>query len=141
MPPTPQQNTDAQHLNLLSIFHYVVGGLAALFACIPFIHLALGFFMVLAPEKLGPPNNQPPAFVGWFLILFAAFFIVLGWTFAAFLVITGRFLAVRKHYTFCFVLACVECIFMPFGTVLGVFAILVLMRPSVKDFFTPAASF
>jgi len=29
-----EQNTDSEHLKLLSIFHYVVGGMAALFACI-----------------------------------------------------------------------------------------------------------
>jgi hypothetical protein len=31
-----------EQLRLLSIFHYVVAGLSALFACIPIIHLALG---------------------------------------------------------------------------------------------------
>jgi hypothetical protein len=34
-------------------------------------------------------------------------------------------------------MACVECIFIPFGTVLGAFTILVLMRPSVKEMFDP----
>jgi len=36
---------------------------------------------------------------------------------------------------FCFVVACIECLFMPFGTVLGAFTIIVLMRPSVKNLF------
>ena len=35
-------NQDSEHLKLLSIFHYVVGGMAALFACIPFIHFFMG---------------------------------------------------------------------------------------------------
>ena len=43
----------------------------------------------------------------------------------------------RKHYTFCFVMACVECLSVPFGTVLGVFTILVLNRASVKELFNP----
>jgi hypothetical protein len=34
------------------------------------------------------------------------------------------------------VMAGVECIFAPFGTVLGVFTIIVLMRESVKQLFT-----
>ncbi len=33
---------DLEHLRLLSIFHYVVGGIAGLFACFPCIHLVLG---------------------------------------------------------------------------------------------------
>jgi len=32
-------------------------------------------------------------------------------------------------------MACIECLFMPFGTVLGVFTILVLVRESVKQLF------
>jgi hypothetical protein len=35
--------------------------------------------------------------------------------------------------------ACVECLSMPFGTVFGVFTILVLNRASVKELFAPRA--
>ena len=138
-PPVQQQNSDQDHLRLLSIFHYIVSGLAAFFACIPFIHLAIGLFMILAPQKFGPGNNQPPAFIGWFFVGIASFFILVGWTFAVLVLIAGRFIARRKHYQFCFVAACVECIFMPFGTVLGVFTILVLNRPTVKELFAQSA--
>ena len=134
-PPTPQENTDTDHLRLLAIFHYIVSGLAAFFACFPFIHLVVGLFMVLAPQKFGPTNQQPPAFVGWLFVLIASFFILAGWTFAVLVLIAGRSIAHRKRYLFCFVVACVECIFMPFGTVLGAFTILVLNRSSVKELF------
>ena len=137
--PNPQQNTDNEHLKLLSIFHYVVGGMAALFACLPILHLILGLFFILAPEKFGHGSQQPPAFIGWFFVAFASVFILMGWTLAVLVLIAGTFIARRKHYTFCFVVACVECIFMPFGTVLGVFTILVLNRASVKESFDPRA--
>jgi len=91
--------------------------------------------MVLAPQEFGTPNNQPPAFIGWFFMLIAGFFILVGWTFAVVILMTGRFIARRVHYMFCFVVACIECLFMPFGTVLGAFTIIVLMRPSVKNLF------
>ena len=135
-----QQRSDTEHLNLLSIFHYVIAGLSALFACFPVIHLALGLFMALAPEKMGGRNNAPPAFLGWFLVAFAAGFILAGWTFAVLVFVAGRFLSRRHGYNFCFVMACVECLFMPFGTVLGVFTLLVLMRPSVKELFPVKSS-
>ena len=35
-------NQDEEHLNLLSIFHYVAGGLAGLFAFFPIFHLIFG---------------------------------------------------------------------------------------------------
>jgi hypothetical protein len=59
----------------------------------------------------------------------------MGWIFAGFVITAGRFLAKRKHHTFCVVMGAVECIFMPFGTVLGVFTLIVLTRESVKHLF------
>jgi hypothetical protein len=135
--PNPQQTTDAEHLKLLSVFHYVVGGLAALFACIPIFHLVFGLFLIIAPGKFGGASQPPPAFIGWFFVLIASCFILVGWTLAFLVLLAGRFIARRRHHAYCFAMACVECIFMPFGTVLGVFTIIVLMRPSVKELFTP----
>jgi hypothetical protein len=126
---------DDEQLRLLSIFHYVVSGLAGLFALFPVFHLVFGLFLVFAPENVNSGNGPPPAFIGWMFVSFAAVFITLGLTFAAFVLAAGRFLAQRRNYQFCLVMAGVECIFMPFGTVLGVFSIIVLMRESVKQQF------
>ena len=62
--------------------------------------------------------------------------ITTGWIFAAFVLASGRFLAKRRHHMFCLVIGGVECIFIPFGTVLGVFTINLLMRESMKQLFT-----
>ena len=128
-------NQDAEHLRLLSIFHYIVGGLLAFFACIPIFHLVLGLLLVLKPQLFGPGNNHPPQFIGWIFVIFAGVFMVLGWTLALMMLWSGRCLSRRRHYSFCFVLACLGCLFMPFGTVLGVFTIIVLVRPAVKALF------
>jgi hypothetical protein len=126
---------DEDHLRLLAIFHYVVGGLAGLFALFPIFHLIFGLFFILAPEKFAGKGGPPPAFIGWMFVIFAAVFITLGWVFAGLVLATGRFLAKRRHYMFCLVMGGVECIFMPFGTVLGVFTIVLLMREPVKQLF------
>lgn len=125
---------DEDHLRLLSIFHYVVGGLAAFFALFPVFHMLFGLFLILAPEKFGK-GEEPPAFIGWLIVVFAAGFMMAGWTFATLVIMTGRFLARRKYYTFCIVMAAIECLFMPFGTVLAVFTLVVLLRESVKRMF------
>jgi hypothetical protein len=130
---------DAEHLKLLSIFHYVVAGLSALFGCIPIFHLAFGIMFLTLGDKMGAGKDAPPAFLGWFIIGMASVFILIGWTLAVLLFCAARFIAARRHYNFCFVLACVECLFAPFGTILGVFTLLVLCRPSVKPLF-PRAS-
>lgn len=132
-PPTAPANQDAEHLRLLTVFHYVVGGLTALFACFPLIHLGIGVFMLVKPEAFKP--RPPPEFLAWIFVVFAAGMILAGWTLALFFVLAGRNLSRRRRYLFCQIVAGVGCIFMPFGTVLGVFTLLVLSRPSVRELF------
>ena len=125
-------NQDAEHLKMLSVFHYVAAGMAAMVACIPLIHLFMG--LALATGMFGDtdPEARP---VGLVIMAFAGLFILCGWTFAAFIAFAGRSLQKRKRYTFCLVMAGVECLFMPVGTVLGVFTIMVLVRDSAKELF------
>lgn len=125
---------DEEHLRLLSIFHYIVGGLTAVFALFPLIHLAIGLFLLLAPGRL-EMNNAAPRFVGWLFVIIPSILIVCGLSLAVCMIVSGRFLAGRRHYLFCLVTAAIECIVMPFGTVLGIFSIIMLTRDSVKGMF------
>jgi TctA family transporter len=107
---TPPVTDDEQHLRLLSIFHYAVGGLTGLFACFPLIHVALGLAMVFAPQFLSNrPGDQPPAFFGWFFTCVGGSFFLAGISVAICIVLAGRFIAQRKRYWFIFALACVQC--------------------------------
>ena len=133
-------STDEEHLWLLSIFHYILGGLGVLMGCFPFIHLALGIAILSgAFDELdgGPP---PPAFAGWIFVFAASWVILMSWTLAVCLLLAGRKLSQRTSRTFCLVVAGIECLFVPFGTVLGVFTIVVLSRPSVKRLFDEASA-
>jgi hypothetical protein len=128
-------NEDLQYLKVLAIFHYVVGGLAALFSFIPVIYVAIGMFAVCIPGSFEGEEGAMPLFVGWIVIIIGAVLMVIGWAFSACIIIAGRFLARRVHHLFCVVMAAIECMFVPFGTVLGVFTIVVLVKPSVKEMF------
>ncbi len=138
-PPTNQAVIDAEHLKLLSIFHYVAAGLSAMFGTLPVLYMVIGLIVVLFGDKMGKGSDAPPAFVGWFFVAFGAIFTVIGWAHAILVFLTGRYLSKRTHHTFCFVIACVQCIFLPFGTILGIFTILVLSRPTVKAQFPQSA--
>ncbi len=131
---------DIEHLRLLSIFHYVVGGMALLFACFPLIHLTIGSIFIFAAAHAHAPEKAPPEIVGWILFFFGLAFFVLGVAVGLALLCSGRFLARRKHYQFSLVIACIECLFFPFGTVLGVFTLVILSRESVKTLYFPAAA-
>jgi hypothetical protein len=134
-------NDDLNHLRLLSIFHYVVAGFAALFSLFPVIHLVMGILMVTGHFPDDRHGDPVPSVLGWFFIAIACLIILAGLTFALCVFLAGRFLTRRRHYLFCLVVAGFASMFMPFGTVLGVFTIIVLLRPSVKELFgQPAAA-
>jgi uncharacterized membrane protein YuzA (DUF378 family) len=130
-------NSDTEHLRLLSIFHYVVAGLAALFSFFPLIYTGMGLIFVWVAQHPNPKQTgePPPEFLGWIFVAFGAFFFLVGLAMAICILVAGRTLAKRRRYWFTFVVACVECLFMPFGTILGVFTLIVLSRHSVKQLF------
>ena len=123
---------DEKYLNLLSIFHFIFGGLKILFSCIFLIHVVIGIAMLCGAID---GNDPPPRFLGLFFVLFGSGFILVGWIIATLMIILGAKLRSRTSRTFCFVVAGIECISMPFGTILGVLTIVLLMKDSVKALF------
>ena len=132
-----QMNQDTEHLRLLSIFHYVVAGLAALFALFPLIYTTIGAIFIFVARHGTPKAGEelPPEFLGWIFVGIGSFLFLIGIAIAICILIAGRCLSRRKGYSFALVMACMECLFVPFGTVLGVFTIIALSRESVKTLF------
>ncbi len=131
------ENRDLEHLRLISIFHYVVGGIGAFFALFPIIHLGLGLAFIFSPESFPDSNTGelPPQFAGYFFAVIGGFLFVIGEISALLIIYSGIQIKKRKKYLFSFIIACVLCVFIPFGTVLGVFSIIVLSRDSVKQLY------
>lgn len=128
-----QRAKDEEHLRLLVIFHYVVAGIGAFFACFPLIHVAIGMMLFLGSSfGVKGGNNMPPQWFGLIFVLIGGFMVIFGWTAAICTFISGRYLAKRRKRMFSFVMAAIMCMFMPFGTILGIFTILVLSRESVQ---------
>jgi hypothetical protein len=131
-----QAQQDSEHLRLLAIFHYVVAALMALWGCFPVFHIAFGAAMVLGWFPTDKAGHEPPAFMGWMFLLMGGAFVAFGWSLATATLVAWRSLARRRRYLFCLVMAGVmAATCMPMGTVLGVFTIVVLMRPTVKQAF------
>jgi hypothetical protein len=133
-------NQDKEHLRLLAIFHYVVAGLAALFSFFPLLYTTVGAIFIFAARHGTPKPGEepPPEFIGWIFAIVGSFLFLLGVAIAICILIAGRSLAKRTCYWFALVVACIECLFIPFGTILGVFTIVVLSRESVKALFSTA---
>jgi hypothetical protein len=128
IPGTP----DVEHLRLLSIFHYIVGGLIGLIGCFPIIYAVFGLLVVFGKVA------QTPAAIGYVLIGFGSVITFIMWTLGACLIFSGRCIARRRNYTFSIVVAALSCLHMPFGTILGIFTLIVLLRPSVKAMYSAA---
>ena len=133
-------NRDKEHLQLLAIFHYVVAGLAALFSFFPLLYTTVGAIFIFAARHgtAKPGEDLPPEFLGWIFVVMGLLLFLLGIAMAICILIAGRCLSRNKHYTFALVMACIECLFIPFGTILGVFTIIVLSRESVRGLFLSA---
>jgi hypothetical protein len=125
---------DREHLRLLAIFYYIWAGFQALGGLVGLAFIGMGIFITASPQ-IAHTNNPPPP---WFGAIFAGLGALVMVTFeavAALSYLTGRFLSRRQHHTFCVVISALNCMYMPLGTALGVFTILVLQRPSVRTLF------
>ena len=63
-PSKPQELTDAENLNALTLCHYIMGGVTALFASIFIIHIVMGTMMIHNPGMFTPrpvPQAYPSA--------------------------------------------------------------------------------
>lgn len=124
---------DKNTLQVLSVFHYVSAGLIVLLFCLPMIYFGLGITLVV-----GGVVEETPALgvMGLILTIIATIIIVIGW-FMAFLVLrAGKNLEKRKNYKSCLIGAGILCIFIPLGTILGIFTLVVLQEDSIKEMFS-----
>jgi len=123
---------------MLAIFHYVVAGLAALFSFFPLLYTTVGAVFIFAARHgtAKPGEDLPPEFLGWIFAVLGSLLFLIGIAMAICILIAGRSLALCKRYSFAFVMACIECLFIPFGTILGAFTIVVLSRESVRELFS-----
>lgn len=149
---TIENENDEQYLFVLHIFYYVMAGLDALYCLI----LLLQLYMVQSFSRsidaqvyrdLTSDTPDMPADISsklqslpWSSSFdFFSGLVIVMLVFAVFLaigeIIAAASLRARKNYTFCMVMAAINCLFVPIGTILGVATIFVLVRPSVKRMF------
>ncbi len=133
-PPPNRAHPDAGALQVLVVLNYVYAGVTALGSCFGLLYVGIGAIIMAAP----PPSNgngPPPAAVGGILAGFGLVVavVVLGWALLSFL--NARYTSERKNRTFCLVASSLQCLGIPLGTALGIFGLVMLTRPRVKELF------
>ena len=148
----PNNAEDAEHLSALSIGHYVMAGLSAISA-IPLVgyalmgaklaeqltnEMALTMGDISGQAGANPFAGTPQAMMddlGTLMIAMTVLALVLIVVTAIGFFLVGLKLRQRRWWTFCYLSGWGECLMFPFGTILGVFTIIVLSRPTVKRSF------
>jgi hypothetical protein len=135
-----QRAEDRRHLKYLSTGHFVFAGFLAV--GIGFLALHYWFMhLVLGPGFIPPPPRgagAAPLAVADLFSLFRWFYLLAGGGLLAGIaanVLSGRFLTKRRHRLFSLVVGVVDLFQFPFGTALGVFALIVLVRGSVVELY------
>ena len=152
MTPEEQAIVDREHLRLLSLFHYISGGMTIAFGAMFGVWLAMMSLMFAAfpaptqarcvadIEKCGPGAGveslewMPGAFLAIFG-LFVLLFITLG----VLEILAGWFLSKHRKRMFSILVSIPGLLFIPYGTILSIFTIIVLERASVKALFEETA--
>jgi len=131
-------NQDQEHLRLLSIFHYVMAGLACLLPLVSLLYIGMGAMMLSGRWPTTSKAAHGDLIGGYVFIGFGCMFLLIGLTGAILNFLAARALARRERRTLCLVVAGLNCLHMPLGTLLGVFTFVVLSRPSVQALFNSA---
>ncbi len=134
-----QSVIDEEHLKLLSICYMISAAISACFSLFGLMYGAMGAFIGEAikrsPEFAANAGNAPPAFIGWIFGAFGVVFFLISISLAGLKLGVALSLKKRKAKTFCMVVAGLECLGVPYGTLLGIFTFIVLGRDSVTRLF------
>lgn len=135
-----QMAGDEQHLRTLPVFYYILAGLGLLFGCFGLLYIGGGAVLAFLPEAAFASNpDAPPAEVihalGWMVVAIGALALAVQCAGSVLLVLTGRFIAARRHRMFCLVVAGMTCLWVPLGTALGVYTFVILSRERVIEQF------
>jgi hypothetical protein len=132
---TDTQKKDSEQITLLVVFHFLFAVICMAGIGFLFLHYSIFHKFFANPDMWKGQKNAPPKEFFEFFKYFVWFYVVMG----AFLVIdlllnvvSAFCLMSRKGRMFSLVVAGLNCVQIPFGTALGVFTIVVLMRDSVR---------
>jgi len=132
---TPMDTT-GHDLKLLSIGYYVQGGIVTFYSFLALCYV--GFMGVVLSNLMKAPGASPEQIPSWLLPLIGTVVTVIVLLMVAVglcMIYAGMALRRRKHRVFLLVMAALNCMSIPYGTILGIFTFIVLNRPAAKALF------
>jgi hypothetical protein len=156
LPPIPfneaARAVTHERLRLLSIAYYISGVLGAAFVSFLLIHLCVFTAISFMPESVfqskgsqhsttqsspqsveKTPSSGPPVIIFRIVAGVIGVVILCGWILGGLTFYAGRCIAKRRNRTFVLVMAGVNCIWIPYGLLLGIATFLALESADAKS--------
>ena len=136
-PPTASAVEETRgHLRLLGIFYILFGLLALpLLAVFGFHGFILDEVLANTPDpEIRESIERIAGLIGLAVFLLVLLHVVVGFY-------VGACFRKQRHHTLCLIAAIFACLSFPLGTVLGVFSIIVLMKPEAKYLFERSVAY
>lgn len=117
------------YLDILAVFHYVNGGLAAVatLAALAFLGIGMG-----AASNWGRHFEPEPTCA---LVAIMFLVLVVAGGYAILNLLAGRAIQARKNRALILVTAAINCVNVPLGTLLGIFTFVLMVDPQVEWLF------
>lgn len=125
------------NLRTFSILFLIKGILTLCFSLFFMIYVGLGFFVTSAVEI--NQDNDIPFNPGVFIIIIGGIGLVLTVTIGILTILASNYLKAEKNYNFIFAMAVVNCLTGILGILLGVFTLIELSKPNVKELFNSSS--
>jgi hypothetical protein len=158
LPPEVEQQVVArERFRLLALGYYIKGALGVALISIFLIHffflLGLSFLpesawnrpirtpntaqsaSAVSPPSPHPTNDMPPVIMFRIFAAVIGVIILMGWTFGALTIYAGRCVQKRRHRVFILVMGGLNCVLIPWGTLLGIATFIVMQSPAGQEEF------
>ncbi|APG59136.1 hypothetical protein [Christiangramia salexigens] len=122
--------TEQNNLRIFKILFIIKGIFTCLIALIPAIYICIGAFILHNGQNEGDEMLVGALFTGIGLLIFS-FLIIMG----VLTILAGIYLGQQRKYTFILVIAILNCLTGILGILLGIFTIIELNKPKVRELF------
>lgn len=127
---------DEDHLKLLALLFRIYGGLCLLGICCFSLYAFMGWMFVANPSAFQSSHRDSgDAVMGPFFMTIGSIGMLLAGAMGTMFFVSAGWIHERRNWTGIFVMAILACLNTPIGTALGVFALVVINRESVKALF------
>lgn len=140
-----QSIIDEEHLKLLVLFHRIYGIMVIVFSLLGVGYIFLLRFIFSFSKNSSHftysnvVQSYPAEIINIYAIILVVI-IVICITIGVCNLLSAQYIKKRKLRIFSIVVACVDCISFPLGTIIGVLTLVVLLRNSVIELYEPLKS-